>query len=186
MDIEEIRKHSQKIKMQADSILNETGLIDILTEFGTPRIIGSYAMDLMYNPDLDIIVTSDNTRNSSVKALGKIVEKRICQKLEYGDFVKFKREERPEGYIIVLKIEVDGTKWEVEIWFLSDAEKEEKDVHRIISSMTPDKKDKILEFKYLADKNSITKHSISSLDIYEAVMDNNIDDFDVFVSSHLP
>jgi hypothetical protein len=181
MEIKEIGAYSQKIKGQADTILEETGLIKILSEFGTPHVVGSYAMDLMYDPNLDIIVTSKDIRNSSVQALQRIIEKRICQKLEYGDFVKFKREKRPEGYIIVLKIAVDGIKWEVEIWFLPSATKEEKDVRDILSTMTSEQKDRILEFKHLLNKNSITKYSISSSKIYEAVIDKNMKEFDVFV-----
>ncbi|MFA6365546.1 MAG: hypothetical protein WCW78_04080 [Candidatus Paceibacterota bacterium] len=178
MTTEEIKKYSKRIKEQADVILKETNLMSLLGEFGTPHIIGSYAMDLMYNPDLDIIVTSKDPRKSSVEALAKIVEMRIFPKLEYGDFVKFKREKRPEGYIIVLKTSVGDTEWEIEVWFLPSVEKEEKDIAHIRSHMTPEIKSKILEFKYLVSKNNISKHSISSPAIYKAVIDRKIEHFD--------
>jgi hypothetical protein len=184
MDIEQIRAHSKKIKTQADALLKQLDLITILSAFGTPHIIGSYATDLMYNPDLDIIVTSDHPRASSVAALHTIVGKQMVQKLEYGDFITFKRDERPEGCIIVLRAETEGIKWEIEIWFLESAAKGEKDVEHINSMATTRMRDTILEFKHLVSQENISKHVIASPNIYEAVVDKGITDFNKLVEAY--
>lgn len=184
MDIEQIQAHSKKIKIQADALLKQTDLITILSAFGTPHIIGSYSMDLMYNPDLDIIVTSEHPRASSVAALDTIVKKQMVQKLEYGDFITFKRENRPEGCIIVLKAEVEGIKWEIEIWFLTSAERGEKYAEHINSMANKRMRDTILEFKYLVNEENISKHSIASTSIYEGVVDKGITDFKEFLKEY--
>lgn len=186
MDIEQIRAHSKKIKAQADALLKQTDLITMLSAFGTPHIIGSYAMDLMYNPDLDIIVTSEHPRTSSVAALDTIVKKQLVQKLEYGDFITFKRDKRPEGCIIVLKTEIEGTKWEIEIWFLTSAAKGEKYIEHINSMATTQMRDKILELKYLVNEGNISKHSIASADIYEGVVDKGITSFEELLKEYGP
>ena len=177
MHMTEAQTYSQNIKKQADLILKKTQLVESLSRFGTVHIIGSYPMDLMYNPDIDIIVTSKDIRASSLKALEAILQKRICQKIEYGDFVKFKRVKRPAGYIMVLKIISKGVLWEVEIWFLPSAQKEEKFMEKVMQQLTPEKKKLILEFKHLINQNHISKHQISSSNIYRAVLEKNVTSF---------
>jgi len=175
--------YSEKMKSEADEILSDTGLINILTPFGVPHIIGSYAMDLMYNPDIDIVVEADNLRVASINALSALVKKRDFEKIEYGDFIKFPRGNRPNGYILVLRTTRGDVRWEIEIWFLSRATKEENDVSQVRALLTPESKRAILEFKKQISERNISKHTISSADIYRAVLENNIVNFDEFITT---
>ncbi len=182
--MEKIQTYSKNTKKQADLILKRTQLVESLSRFGTVHIIGSYPMDLMYNPDIDIVVTSKDIRTSSLKALEAILQKRICQKIEYGDFVKFKRAKRPAGYIIVLKIISKGVLWEVEIWFLSSAQKEKKFMEKVVKQLTPEKKKLILEFKHLINQSHISKHQISSTNIYDAVLNKKMTSFNTILKKY--
>ncbi|MFC1789958.1 hypothetical protein ACFLZP_00570 [Patescibacteria group bacterium] len=124
----------------------------------------------MYGPDIDIIVETKNIRESSVNALQQIVEKRLFRKIEYGDFVQFPMEKRPEGYILVLKAVVGGVKWEIEVWFLEDASKQLNYNNFLKSKITEQNRIKILEKKYLRDTSNTSKHKLSSYEIYEQVL----------------
>lgn len=182
MEGNDVVVYSEKMKREADDILKNTELLKILSEFGTPHIIGSYAMDLIYNPDIDIVVETDNLRGASVDALSALVKKGDFEKIEYGDFVKFPHVNRPNGYIIVLRTTRGDVRWEIEIWFLSNTTKEENDVSRVRASLTPELKRTILEFKRHIHEKNISKHKISSADIYRAVLEKHITDFDVFIT----
>lgn len=46
-------------KNNADKLLYDFGLLDELNNYGTPYIVGSYAMDLMAWNDLDIYVSNE-------------------------------------------------------------------------------------------------------------------------------
>ncbi|ABX43543.1 hypothetical protein [Lachnoclostridium phytofermentans] len=48
------------VKEQADKLLYDLGLFNELKKYGTPHIIGSYAMNVMACNDLDIDVTNDD------------------------------------------------------------------------------------------------------------------------------
>jgi len=49
-------KTSQQVHEDAKSLLEDTEIIDIFKNLGTVYIVGSYAADLMWDPDIDIVV----------------------------------------------------------------------------------------------------------------------------------
>lgn len=172
MTDDELKDYSKKVKAQADQILSSTNLVHTLEEYGQVFINGSYTLDLMYGADLDIIVATDDIRDSSQNAVKKLIEQEAFQKYEYGDFVKFSREGRPKGYIIVLKTEVDGVKWEVEIWFLNSFEEQKKSLLEIKEKLDESARINILRAKYERDVSGKSKHDLSSFEIYRQALEN--------------
>jgi hypothetical protein len=168
--------YSKQVKSVADQILNETKLLDILSSFGQVEMRGSYDFDLMYGPDIDIAVISDNPRETSVKTLQKLIDLRLFQKYEYGDFEKFKREKRPESFIIVLEVEHEQVKWEIEIWFLEELDKEEVEFqNKLKGILTPEIKLEILKQKDEREKGGLDKHKLSSFEIYQSFLNKEKD-----------
>lgn len=170
MDIERLEEYSTNIKSHAESLLESTKLLNILEKYGDVHLIGSYPLNIMYGPDIDIVVESKNIKKNSVDALQEIVEKSLFRKIEYGDFVKFPMEKRPKGYILVLKAVVEGVKWEIEVWFLEDASKQ-LDYHKeLASKLTEQNRIEILKAKHLRETSSTSKHALSSYEIYEQIL----------------
>lgn len=170
MDLKNITNKSKHTKQIADKILVSTNLTEILSEFGKVEVIGSYKYDLMYGPDLDIIVETDQPQVSSFNALSKLIQTELFAKYEYGDFVKFPRVNRPRGYIIVLKIEVDSVKWEIEIWFLNKNEIPHDNLEVLIKNMTKNQRDEILKLKHVREESGLDKNNLSSMEIYKKVL----------------
>ena len=50
----EIVKHSRLLRQEASELLNKEGLLSMLNAFGTTQVIGSYTLDTMTWPDIDI------------------------------------------------------------------------------------------------------------------------------------
>lgn len=170
MNIKLLEQHSSNTKRQAKTLLESTKLLDILKKFGDVHLIGSYPLNIMYGPDIDIIVETKNIRRSSVDALQEIVEKSLFRKIEYGDFVKFPTENRPVGYILVLKAVVEGVKWEVEVWFLEDASKQLNYNKLLGSQLTEQNRIEILKAKHLRETSNTSKHKLSSYEIYQQIL----------------
>lgn len=170
MKLNEIVTKSKNTKQSADEILSATNLLSILSKFGNAEIIGSYKYDLMYGPDLDIIVETDNPKISSFNALVKLIQSELFAKYEYGDFAKFPRIDRPHGYIIVLKIDLEGVRWEIEIWFLDKKERPQNDLDLLLMNLTENQKNEILKLKHEREKCGIDKNNLSSMEIYKKVL----------------
>jgi len=184
MGVIDVVEYSNEIKREADEILKDTGIFDTLSMFGTPHIIGSYAMNLMYNPDIDIVVEAKDLHGASMKALQTLVSGGCFEKIEYGDFVKFPRTHRPSGYILVLKTTRKDIKWEIEVWFLIESTRERCDVSHVCALLTPELRRTVLEFKQKMQERNISKHEISSEDIYCAVLEKGITDFEIFIAEN--
>lgn len=175
--MENVIKYSEKIKQQADALLDCTKVLDVLGAFGEVNIGGAYELDLMYDPDIDIRVYCENPREASVAALEQFVSQRNFQKYQYGDFEKFNRENRPKSFIIVLIIPFEGLKWEIEIWFYGkDEKKDDSMAQKLKTNMTEDIKREILEAKLERNEKGITKHELSSMQIYEEVLKRHSDE----------
>jgi len=159
--------HSLKTHKEADEILDKTKIIDLLSRFGNVRIGGSYYSDLMYGPDIDITVATDNPRVSAIKFLDQIIAKRLFQKYQYGDFENFPRENRPEAHIVVLILPFNGRKWEVEIWFNKEHSKDQIELEQKLKELPSDKKAEIIKLKAKREESGLDKHSLSSFNIYK-------------------
>lgn len=164
-------KYSKKVKADAEMILKMTNLAEVLSEFGEVKIGGSFRYDLMWGPDIDIVVICMDPRKMSVAALNKIIELRLFQKYEYGDFVKFKREHRPESYIVNMILPFERKKWEVEAWFFKDYPESQKEMDELIkNNLNEENKRSILELKRKREETGMTKYNIDSTTIYKMVL----------------
>lgn len=173
MDAQKIKKHSENKRRQAKTLLQSTNLLDTLKKFGNVHLIGSYPLDIMYGPDIDVVVESKNIRKSSVDALKEIVDKKLFRKIEYGDFVKFPMEKRPKGYILVLKATIENIKWEIEVWFLEDVSNQLRHYEFLKSKITKQNRIEILKAKHLRATSNTSKHALSSFEIYKQILGNN-------------
>ena len=167
----DILEFSKKTKADAVSLLDQTNLIDILKKYGEVTISGSFKYDLMWGADLDIIVICKDTRKSSMEALNQVIEAKLAQKYEYGDFVTFKRDKRPQSYILNLILAFNNRKWEVEIWFFDKIPADQNEINSLMKSKLNEKnKLAILKMKEKREKIGLTKHSLSSVDIYKKIL----------------
>lgn len=185
MNDAELLKFSERQKEIANKILSDSGLIPLLSKYGKCSIIGSLVLDLVYGPDIDIVVETDDPRSASVSAIKELIENRNFQKYQYGDFVKFPRKYRPSGFIVVLVSEAGGVKWEIEIWFMEKypQEKTDRDL-RFKESLTPETKLSILKLKQTRDKQGDDKHRVSSTKIYEAVLDDDSTEYSEILNKY--
>jgi hypothetical protein len=167
----DILEFSKKTKVEAIAILEQTELIDMLKKYGEVTIEGSFKYDLMWGPDIDIMVICQNTRKSSLEVLNQVIEAKLAQKYKYADFVTFKMAKRPESYILNLIFPFNSREWEIEIWFFNtipDTQQEISDLMR--TKLNNINAKKILEMKEKREREGVTKHALSSIDIYKKVL----------------
>lgn len=170
MKDKDILDFSKKTKTDAVALLNQTNLINILSKFGNVIIGGSFKYNIMWGADIDITVVCQNTRKSSLEALNKVIEAKLAQKYEYGDFVTFKREKRPESYILNLILPFNNRKWEIEVWFFDKESNDWREVDNLMKKLNEKNKLEILKMKEKREKSGLSKHSLSSVDIYKKIL----------------
>ena len=159
-------KISRQTKSDADEMLASKNLLSILAKYGVTRVGGSYFMDLMFDPDIDIDVATDTPRESATQFLNEVIEAKLFQKYQYGDMENYPRDNRPKDHIIVLILPFNGQKWEIEIWFTRALNPEQATYEQKLKDLPRDKKDEIVAKKAKRSDDGINKHQLSSMDIY--------------------
>lgn len=159
-------KTSQQVYEDAKSLLENTEIIDLFNNLGTVHIVGSYAANLMWDSDIDIVVITDTPQESAIKAINDLARKEKFQKLEFGDFKNHPKKNRPESFIINARKEWKGEKWEIETWFVTELGDKLEIVEKLKNLNNKDK-ETIIEKKKQRSLSGDTKHDLSSWEIYQ-------------------
>jgi hypothetical protein len=172
------------IKREADEILYQKGVMDILNAFGTPYVHGSYLLDLMTWRDLDIYLQADLISETDFFVLGE----RICRafspvKMSYRNERKAKTQGLPHGLYwgVYLGNERAGA-WKIDLWAVSTRECQQRLQYgdSIKQGLTPEAVQRILEIKSACWRDAAYRRAYSSADIYEAVLDKKITNIEEF------
>lgn len=170
MDTKRLIRLSNQRRKQAKRILADSNLLKMLSKYGNVTLIGGYFLDVMYAPDIDIVIKSDDTRKQSLEAFSEILDTRYFQKQEYGDFVEHPRDKRPRGYIVLLKTTIDNEVWEIEIWFLKDVSSQISYSKELKSKIDDDARVRILNAKHKRETSGLSKHQLNSYEIYSKIL----------------
>jgi hypothetical protein len=166
------------IKKEADEILYQKGLLEILHAFGIPHVHGSYLLDLMTWRDLDIYLQSDSISETEFFKLGEQVCSAFAPvKMSYRNERNANTPGLPPGLYwgVYLGNERAGA-WKIDIWAVTAQECQQR-LHycdSIKEKLTPEAAQTILEIKSTCWTDADYRRSYSSADIYKAVLENNI------------
>lgn len=181
-------EESKRIKQQADKILKESGIVDILKDYGEVKIIGSYVLDVMLRPDLDLfVITQKHDWAKVLKISSKIMELKYFSELAFVNWVEFsdKNVDSMRGYYFQPWTLVDDQSWKMDLWLITpdqDKSFERTDYFKALLDKETDdsKRIAILEIK---EAMRLGKKYIKGIDgklIYQAVLENSITDIEGF------
>lgn len=159
-------KTSQQVYKNAKSLLENTEIIDLFNNLGTVHIVGSYAANLMWDPDIDIVVVTNTPQDSAIKAINILARKEKFQKLEFGDFKNHPKKNRPESFIVNARKEWRGEKWEIETWFVIKPDDRLEIVEKL-KNLSDKDRNAIIEKKKQRSLSGNTKHELPSWEIYQ-------------------
>jgi predicted nucleotidyltransferase len=159
-------KTSQQVYKNAKSLLEDVEIIDLFNNLGTVHVVGSYAANLMWDPDIDIVVITDTPQESAIKAINILAKKEKFQKLEFGDFKNHPKKNRPKSFIVNARKEWKGEKWEVETWFIKELD-DKLEIGEKLKNLNNKDRETIIEKKKQRSLSGGTKHELSSWEIYQ-------------------
>lgn len=172
---------SKEWKRKADQLLKEKNLIETLSKFGKINFNGAYSYDLMMHGDIDISISRE--QEFSIEEVFEIFR----QLYFIGKFRSYfiggdwndprKGKEFPKGHYIGLKEKIDGEKWKIDIWFVSESEQANRRDNLSLKTATENQKELILECKQYRNDHKL---SVTGQEIYNNVLGGkwkSIDDF---------
>ena len=173
-------------KNNADKLLYDFGLLNELKNYGTPYIVGSYAMDLMAWNDLDIYVSNESM---SIEKLYEFTS--FILRTFHPVWYEAKKEvsDGKTAWFHGYETEILGELCNVDIWFF-DKETITKalDFSKIIKQKllaNPELKEVVINIKQLLIENEqYGFDKFSSMDVYKAVFENNVRSYKDFIEKY--
>ena len=181
-----MKEKSSHLKREAEAILKDLSLLELVGQFGVARLVGSTALDLLVKRDIDIhlLVKDSNLMDVVDRIYHELLGWHNIKELRISDY-----RER-EG----VKIGIDSYHgpsgvWDLDIWVTNRAERTGfAIVERLRGELLPEHRKVIMKIKRAYHKRGELRDGLSTL-IYEAVLDagvRNLDEFREFLSVRTP
>ena len=182
-------EESKRIKVQADRILKESGIIEILKDYGEIKIGGSYHLDVMLRPDLDFFVVREK---HDYEKLINIVSKLIASKYFYEvntvnqlDLKTSEWQVNLKGFYLAVKCEIDGVIWKIDIWLISPEYDKTTELTEHFMKLLQQEIDDLKRIAILEIKDAMRQGEkyIKGVDgglIYGAVLESGVSDVEDF------
>jgi hypothetical protein len=177
---------SKRIKSQADKLLQESKILDILAGYGDVLIEGSYALDVMLRPDLDIFVVSQtHDWNKILDIHQKIMSLKYFREIGFINWMDFEDKNLVslKGYYFQPKVPIDDQLWKLDIWFITPDQYKGSSLTTHFKELLgedEDKKYRILEIKNAMREGRKYIKGVDGKLIYQAVLENGIKTIDEF------
>lgn len=167
-------KNSQKLLKDADHILNESKIIEKVEKFGKVFIVGSYKLDLMYRPDIDIDVQVENYSVSEMRELARdLLKSNYYQKVLFQDWTEIKSPFGKNYIYLGLLHYYNDIPWKIDIHYTNEKISPYLGIFKKIKEgveKNPEAKLKILELKEKYFRDGEYKDGMTSVKVYEEVL----------------
>jgi|SRR3989344_542459 len=175
-------EESKRIKEQADKILKESGILDILKDYGEVKIGGSYVLDVMLRPDLDLfVITQEHDWNKVLKISADIMKSRYFREFDFVNWIDFgdKDIDAMKGYYFQPWVPIEGQLWKMDLWLITpDQYKGSELTDRFKSLLDKEtgvsKRLAILEIKKAMRQGKKYVKGVDGRLIYQAVLEKEI------------
>lgn len=187
---DELMQQQQRLHEQADRMLAETGLLDLLARHGEiSPISGSYTYGLMVYPDLDLgLVSRTASKPEFADLVHELVGSNYVRKVSTADTVNFPRVHpgRPKGYWLGLEIPYGNDRWGIDCWLQRPEWQEgETDPYpERLSRISHQQVLAILAIKHYLIFQGIYGKTFYSVDVYDDVLDHGALSVEDFKESH--
>lgn len=170
-------ERATSLRAEAGFILEEIQLFNILEPYGQVVLTGSYYLDLMMYPDIDLYISSIpinklfdiSTRLASLQLVFQIV------------FEKSQDAGLPGGLYLKARLNYGnwGRPWKIDIWSLDDAIIKVKlaETEHFKRRLTAELRQQILKYKYSILTSRLRTPMYSGYYIYKAFLDEGMTDF---------
>lgn len=181
---EALLQYDRTLRAEADALLYAQGLHPLVSEYGSVHVSGSYALQLMTWRDLDLYLEAPQLTVEQFFGLGGRVASLLAAWKMF--FTNHRRQPSSEGlhglYWGIRLGDVTAGAWKIDLWALDTPTCQERLAHtqRIAGRLTPDSRTTILALKAQLWNHPAYRDTITSQDIYEAVLDAGVNCLDEF------
>ncbi len=174
----QILERADKLRHEADTVMEKVRLFEILEPHASVFLTGSYLLDVMAYPDIDIYITKVDLEQmfciGAELARSELVSQVVFEKTD-------DTEHMPEGLYLKPRINFGnwGRPWKIDIWSLDKKIILDKmaDMLHFQEKMTPFYRELIVRYKFGVMTAEKRTPMYSGYYIYKAILDEGLTDF---------
>jgi hypothetical protein len=173
-------KAEQALHNEADDFIATSRIFDLLRPYGELLIEGSYAYHTMIDRDIDIrVIIKDNAPNIVLRnqIIQTILAINNVWKLHMVDHANYHWSDDPRaiGIWIGPQIIHNDHLWNFDIWVFDELNGHKNlEIFNQMKNISEENRASILEIKQYCLENNLKIKGSTSVDIYRAVLDNDI------------
>jgi len=168
---------AEELRREAHEILFERGMDAILQPHGRVLYIGSYVLDTMAWPDLDIeiVLEPDPVSTDHFFDIGKEIAKMDdVVSMKFDNYFDWPHPRLPRGLYWRIRLDM-GTRpvpWKIDLWAVGEKEiaKTQAGMERIRAALTKETRKRIIDIKHALLTPEGRTPILSGYHIYEAVL----------------
>ena len=181
----EIIKHSKLLHQEASELLDKEGLFPMLSAFGTTQVIGSYALDTMTWPDIDISMNLPNEENIELffELAKRIATKFQITKMSYSNHYIRGFPGFDHGLYWGTQLHYKGREWKIDLWGYDDTDYKTHIAEADTLRRQLQRADRvaILRIKHIICQHPDYRGNVyNSMAIYRAVLEDKVESVDAF------
>ena len=165
---------STKLKQEADALLQEIGLAKLCRDIGNLTPTGSYYLDVMIYPDIDLYLPPTTPRQL-FQIAGHLAENYPVERLNY---LNGGPGELKNGLYIKPVIAIGNWErpWKIDIWSVDQSiiVKKSGEMRSFKERMTPEQRELIIQYKFSILTPEHRTPIFSGYYIYQAVIDHGM------------
>ncbi|MFZ0173128.1 MAG: hypothetical protein WAL04_15710 [Acidimicrobiales bacterium] len=178
-NIFDLRRRQAALQREADEVLGDLELVQLLAAVGHPVRTGASALGLMVQRDIDVTVICDTLEIAPVTVIASALAShpRIHRVLFRNDTHAWNTDPRyPDGLYLGPVYRSLGGDWTLDIWFVDEPERQPDLEHLRTSEtlLTEASRDAILAIKSEWVERAEYGKTVSSYDIYRAVLEDGV------------
>jgi hypothetical protein len=177
--MDDLEQLNSVIISEANRILHDYGLLQIMSRHGTPVLTGSYVLELMTWRDLDIYLETNEMTNQRFFQLGdELVSSLKPHRMHYRNEFIGRTPTLPAGLYWGIYTSSLGfpEEWKIDIWAIDAKQVNDlqRQLNELKSRIDQDKRPPILAIKNHFCRHPEYRRKFTSSDIYSAVIKEGI------------
>ncbi|HBB76398.1 MAG: hypothetical protein A2186_01695 [Candidatus Levybacteria bacterium RIFOXYA1_FULL_41_10] len=179
--MDDLIKREKDLHSEGEQVLEKLQILNILSRFGSPKTVGSFATGLMVWRDLDIVLEKEIDEKGYWETVNLLFYSPRLKYLTLTDFRNSTNPNTPKGLYLGIKYWFENKEWKIDVWFIAPRAPGSENFNEWIKEKLDEKSRRIiLGIKSKIYNNPDYKKKIYSVDIYKAVINEGIVDLGGF------
>lgn len=171
-------RRAEVLHRLATELLRETAIVSLLSRLGQVSAVGSYRLDVMYRPDIDLILTTEApSKERAIDTTKLLLDCGHFQTVGFADWLTYRKPNIPRGFYWELIAPYVSDWWKLDVWYMTqedDISIEAAERFELMLRGNAEARETILDFKARLFDGVKYRYGVTGVEVYDAVLNRKV------------